>query len=101
MNKLQFNEIAFVNFANFAIGNDEFLNEFRNETSIDLKVLENRNPLMEAIDKATGYQDELISKFIIWIADNFWGNVDEIKCADFEIYKKAKRNINENENASV
>ncbi len=61
----------------WAIGYTDILNQFASETGRRLSV--SSSGINALVDKATGFQDAELRRFIEWFNANVWGPVGEIK----------------------
>ena len=78
MTKIPFgNQEAFFSFAVYAIDKSEIINQYKDETGVDLNDLVTRTALDKVIDESTGYTNELMSKFLDWLVINHWGEEDD------------------------
>lgn len=65
--------VAYVDFISWAVKQDKFIAEFKKETGTDLMDLANQPPLVQMVDKETGFAKEKIESFIKWLTENHWG----------------------------
>lgn len=59
----------------WAIGSEEILEQFKNDTGIEWKFSKNILDIM--VDKACGADKEFFKIFAAWMNENIWGTVDE------------------------
>lgn len=67
---------AWIGFLNWAIGVEELRQQFTEETGILIPTAP-RTPLEAMIDEATGYQDDWMRKYVVWVSEAYWGAEDE------------------------
>lgn len=56
-----------------AISQPEARLSFKGQTGYDLESLIGRDPISKMIDKATGYEREVMLSFFDWVTVNIWG----------------------------
>ena len=71
---------AWLGCLSWAIGSDDVRTRFTQETG---ERLVSNSPIEQMIDKATGYQDHVITQFVLWVNENIWGTMDEEEGGDF------------------
>jgi hypothetical protein len=64
---------AFLSFASYSIGEEEFRADFKKASGIDIKGLIPKTRLEAMIDKTTGHTDDILRKFMDWLIVNHWG----------------------------
>lgn len=64
---------AFLSFASYSIGKEEFRADFKKASGCDIKGLIPKNGLEAMIDKATGHTDDILKKYMDWLIVNCWG----------------------------
>lgn len=72
---------AWASFVLWAATNDEILNAFHKATKLDARALESRSGLIRAIDEATGFEREIVLKFLDFATLNYWGTTPDRPCA--------------------
>lgn len=68
----QLEEIAFNDFARYAIAQPIMIGQFKDATGHDLGLLANSSPIERMIDAATGYKDAMMSEFLQWLRLSYW-----------------------------
>jgi len=68
----QSKEIAFYNFARFAMAQPRIISQFKDATGNDLRSLVSGNLIERMINKATGYEDAIFSEFLEWLRLTYW-----------------------------
>ncbi len=69
-------EAAWFGFIRWAIGHPEIRARFQTETGLSLDSLDRRSPIEAMVDKATGYRDDAIGRFVEWATREIWGLED-------------------------
>lgn len=85
-------EYAYVSFLRFMFEKQEVQESFKKETNHDLSEFLLRSPIEAMIDETTKYEASVMSRFIVWITDNWWDS--EENSMKLETYRKAKEYLN-------
>jgi hypothetical protein len=75
----------------FAISQPDIREVFKKNTGIDLEMLTKRSPIVAMIDKASGYEQDVIAKFADWVTVNLWGKSGDIPDDEEEKQCKTKK----------
>lgn len=65
--------VAFVGFIRWAMCEPEVLDHFNHATGIMPWWTQSMSPLDVLIDQASGYEADVVNKFVDWLVENYWG----------------------------
>jgi len=65
---------AYLGLLSWAAREEKIIEAFEKDTGISLEI---KGGIEGMIDKATGYQEDLVFKFAHWVTANLWGDSDE------------------------
>lgn len=63
---------AFVGLVQYAAGDEDSRAAFKEATGSDIARLVSRSAIEAAVDRATGYDKDLVGKFADWVATQLW-----------------------------
>jgi hypothetical protein len=64
---------AFISLGGFLILKEEARESFKNDTGHDLTRLMNRSPIVQMVDRSSGFEKDVFSSFLDWVCEHHWG----------------------------
>lgn len=99
MTKSEFSEIVFIDYLRFLLTEDKAKESFKVATGFDISSLHNRHPIEMMVDEATGHVQDMMCNFIVWAAENFWDEPEELE--KMNIYSKVKEYLSKKKEENV
>lgn len=83
-------EVAYRDFLDFALRQEDIRANFTEATGYTLST---GSPINDLIDEKTGYLEEAMKRFVIWVTENHWGeNKDLLPEGYYNLKKSLKEN---------